>query len=162
MLPLCFINPGDVHLSAIPNYPVCSTYTKYFGGEVFNLPLLETNGFLPDFSIIPKSVLKRAKTLYLNYPNNPTGAIATKDFFKGVIDFASKNGMGGSIYKVKVNDDIKRKTLDGYQTEKSLYSLFKSAIEKAYTKDKGIKNFIIEITANQVRRLPEDVGLVPT
>lgn len=93
MLPICFINPGDVHLATIPGYPVSSTYTKYLGGEVYNLPLLESNGFLPDFSTIPADILTRAKTLYLNYPNNPTGATATKEFFASVVEFAKKNGI---------------------------------------------------------------------
>jgi LL-diaminopimelate aminotransferase len=88
MLPLCFINPGDIHITTIPGYPVTSTYTHYLGGEVFNLPLLESNGFLPDFSMIPASLLKRAKTIYLNYPNNPTGATAAEEFFQQVVEFA--------------------------------------------------------------------------
>ncbi len=93
MLPLCFINPGDVHLTTTPGYPVMATHTKYLGGEVFNLPLYEENGFLPDFKTIPQEILKRAKTLYLCYPNNPTGATATEDFFKDVVAFAIKNGI---------------------------------------------------------------------
>jgi len=93
MLPICFINPGDVLLTTVPGYPVTATYTKYLGGEVFNLPLLEANSFLPDFSIIPQPILKRAKLLYLNYPNNPTGAVATVEFFKEVVAFAKKNNV---------------------------------------------------------------------
>ncbi len=93
MLPICFINPGDVFLTTIPGYPVSATYTKYLGGEVFNLPLVESNSFLPDLENIPASILKRAKALYLNYPNNPTGATATPEFFKRVVDFAHKNGI---------------------------------------------------------------------
>jgi len=91
MLPLCFINPGDILLTTVPGYPVSATHTKYLGGEVFNLPLLESNFFLPDLSSVPQPILKRAKLLYLNYPNNPTGAVANKEFFKNVIDFAIKN-----------------------------------------------------------------------
>jgi LL-diaminopimelate aminotransferase len=91
MLPICFINPGDILLTTIPGYPVTATYTKYLGGEVFNLPLIESNSFLPDLSIIPEPVLKKAKMLYLNYPNNPTGAVASVEFFKQVIDFARRN-----------------------------------------------------------------------
>jgi LL-diaminopimelate aminotransferase len=91
MLPVCFINPGDFLLTTVPGYPVTATYTKYLGGEVFNLPLLESNSFFPDFSIVPQPVLKNAKLLYLNYPNNPTGAVATPEFFKQVVDFARKN-----------------------------------------------------------------------
>jgi LL-diaminopimelate aminotransferase len=93
MLPVCFINPGDVLLTTVPGYPVTATYTKYLGGEVFNLPLLESNSFFPDFSIVPQPVLKKAKLLYLNYPNNPTGAVATPEFFKQVVDFATKNNI---------------------------------------------------------------------
>jgi LL-diaminopimelate aminotransferase len=93
ILPICFINPGDVLLTTIPGYPVSATYTKYLGGEVFNLPLLESNGFFPDLLTIPKSILNRSKALYLNYPNNPTGATATKEFFADVVKFAEKNGI---------------------------------------------------------------------
>jgi LL-diaminopimelate aminotransferase len=91
LLPICFINPGDILLTTVPGYPVTATYTKYLGGEVFNLPLLETNSFLPDLTSVPEPILKKAKLLYLNYPNNPTGAVATKDFFVQVVDFARKN-----------------------------------------------------------------------
>jgi LL-diaminopimelate aminotransferase len=93
MLPICFINPGDIFLTTIPGYPVSSTYTKYLGGEVYNLPLLESNSFFPDLHSIPVPVLKKAKALYINYPNNPTGAAATKEFFQEVVAFASKNGL---------------------------------------------------------------------
>lgn len=93
MLPLCFINPGDILLTTVPGYPVTATYTRYLGGEVFNLPLLGSNSFLPDFKIIPPEVLKRAKMLYLNYPNNPTGAVADTAFFNRVVDFALKNNI---------------------------------------------------------------------
>ncbi|MCX6334328.1 MAG: LL-diaminopimelate aminotransferase [Bacteroidia bacterium] len=93
MLPLCFINPGDYLLTTVPGYPVTATYTKYLGGEVFNLPLLESNSFFPDFSIVPQNILKKAKLLYLNYPNNPTGAVATPEFFKQVVAFARKNNI---------------------------------------------------------------------
>ena len=93
MLPICFINPGDILLTTIPGYPVTATYTKYLGGEVFNMPLLESNSFFPDFSIIPEPILKRAKLMYLNYPNNPTGAVATGEFFGKVVDFAKKNNI---------------------------------------------------------------------
>ena len=93
MLPICFINPGDILLTTVPGYPVTATYTKYLGGEIFNLPLLESNSFLPDLNLIPRQVLKRAKLLYLNYPNNPTGAVASTEFFEQVVDFAKKNSI---------------------------------------------------------------------
>jgi len=110
MLPICFINPGDVFLTTIPGYPVSATYTKYLGGEVFNLPLFESNSFLPDLENIPSSILKRTKALYLNYPNNPTGATATPEFFKHVVDFAHKNGI------VVIHDaPYSALTYDGYK-----------------------------------------------
>lgn len=90
MLPQAFINPGDVTLMTVPGYPVIGTMTKWLGGEVHELPLMEANGFLPDLSKVPESVAKRAKLLYINYPNNPTGASATVEFFREVIEFAKK------------------------------------------------------------------------
>lgn len=91
LLPACFINPGDVALMTTPGYPVFGTHAKYYGGEVHNLPLAEANGFLPDLDAIPPAVLKRAKTLVLNYPNNPTGSSATPEFFRRVVDFAQRH-----------------------------------------------------------------------
>src|SRR5258708_19186350 len=91
MLPACFINPGDITLMTVPGYAVAGTWTRYLGGEVVKLPLLEKNGFFPDLEGLPADVKKRAKLLVINYPNSPTGAVATKDFFKRVIDFAHKH-----------------------------------------------------------------------
>jgi LL-diaminopimelate aminotransferase len=88
MLPACFINPGDVTLITVPGYPVAGTHTAYYGGEVYKLPLKEENGFYPDLASIPAEIRRRAKLLVLNYPNSPTGATATKDFYRRVIDFA--------------------------------------------------------------------------
>jgi LL-diaminopimelate aminotransferase len=93
LLPICFINPGDILLTTVPGYPVSATYTNYLGGEVYALPLLESNAFLPDLDTIPQAILDKAKVLYINYPNNPTGATATKDFFRQVADFACHNGI---------------------------------------------------------------------
>src|SRR5438128_1676836 len=91
MLPAAFINPGDVTLMTVPGYPVAGTHTKYYGGEVYNLPLREENGFYPDLASIPADIRKRAKLLVINYPNSPTGAVATRDFYRQVIDFATTN-----------------------------------------------------------------------
>lgn len=91
LLPLCFINPGDISLVTTPGYPVIGTYTGYLGGQVYKLPLEKKNSFFPDLQSIPPDVLKKAKLLYLNYPNNPTGQLATKEFFKEVVDFAHKH-----------------------------------------------------------------------
>jgi LL-diaminopimelate aminotransferase len=88
MLPAVFINPGDVTLMTAPGYPVAGTWTKYLGGEVVRLPLLKENGFFPDLDGIPADIKKRAKLMVLNYPNSPTGAVATADFYKRVIEFA--------------------------------------------------------------------------
>lgn len=93
ILPACFINPGDVALMTTPGYPVFGTHAKYYGGEVFNLPLTKANNFLPDLESVPPNVLKRAKTLVLNYPNNPTGASATREFFASAIEWANKHGI---------------------------------------------------------------------
>jgi len=93
ILPACFINPGDVALMTTPGYPVFGTHAKYYGGEVYNLPLLEKNNFLPDLSSVPADKLKRAKTLVINYPNNPTGASATPQFFAEVVAFAKKHNL---------------------------------------------------------------------
>ncbi|MBX7158042.1 MAG: LL-diaminopimelate aminotransferase [Verrucomicrobiae bacterium] len=91
ILPACFINPGDVALMTTPGYPIFGTHAKYYGGEVYNLKLTEENHFLPNLDSIPVDILKRAKTLVINYPNNPTGASATPEFFKKVIEFAQEN-----------------------------------------------------------------------
>jgi LL-diaminopimelate aminotransferase len=91
MIPAAFINPGDVTLMTVPGYPVAGTHTRYYGGEVFKLPLREENGFFPDLASIPADIRRRAKLLVINYPNSPTGAVATRDFYRRVIDFAHTN-----------------------------------------------------------------------
>lgn len=91
MLPDCFINPGDSALMTIPGYPVLATHTEWNGGKVVKLPLMQENAFLPDLDSLTEKELKGAKLLYLNYPNNPTGAAATPEFFSRVVRFARKN-----------------------------------------------------------------------
>ena len=91
MTPAVFINPGDVILMTVPGYPVMGTHSQYLGGEVINLPLTEENGFLPDLKSIETSILERTKILLLNYPNNPTGAKATREFFEEAIQLAKKH-----------------------------------------------------------------------
>ena len=93
LLPNCFINPGDVALMTTPGYPVFGTHSKYLGGTVHNLPLTKENNFLPDLESIPADVLKKAKSLVINYPNNPTGASATPEFFAQVVAFAKKHNI---------------------------------------------------------------------
>jgi LL-diaminopimelate aminotransferase len=91
MLPACFINPGDVCLMTVPGYPVAGTHTRYYGGEVHRLPLLAENNFLPDLDSIPAEILSRTKLLVINYPNSPTGRLATSDFYARVVEFAQTN-----------------------------------------------------------------------
>jgi LL-diaminopimelate aminotransferase len=91
ILPAALINPGDVALMTVPGYPVFGTHAKYYGGSVHNLPLREENHFLPDLAGIPEEIRAKAKVLVLNYPNNPTGASATPEFFAEVVAFAKKN-----------------------------------------------------------------------
>lgn len=93
ILPSCFINPGDVAIMTVPGYPVFGTHTKYLGGEVYNVQLKAENDFLPDLDSIPADILRRAKVMIVNYPNNPTGASATLQFFKKLVDFAKKNNI---------------------------------------------------------------------
>lgn len=93
LIPACFINPGDITVMTIPGYPVLGTWTKYLGGEVVNLPLYKENNFLPDFDSLTPEQRSRAKLIYLNYPNNPTGASATPDFYDRAINFALENNI---------------------------------------------------------------------
>ena len=93
LIPSAFINPGDIAIMTVPGYPVCGTWTKYLGGEVVNLPLLEENNFFPNLESLTDDQKSRSKLLYINYPNNPTGAVATEEFYKKVIDFAHKNNV---------------------------------------------------------------------
>lgn len=92
-IPLAFINPGDVVLVPSPGYPVYPIGTLFAGGESFMMPLREENNFLPDLNRIPKGILKKAKLMFINYPNNPTSAVAPRGFFEEVIKFASKNNI---------------------------------------------------------------------
>lgn len=91
--PLAFVNPGDVVLCPEPAYPVYHLGTLFAGGEPYYLPLLWENNFFPDLGSIPKEVLERAKILWLNYPNNPTGAVATREFLAEAISFAKRYGL---------------------------------------------------------------------
>ena len=92
-IPLAFVNPGDVVLCPDPAYPVYASGTIFAGGEAYYMPLLPENGFFPDFSAIPADVAKRAKLMWLNYPNNPTSAEATVEQFQAAVDFALANNI---------------------------------------------------------------------
>jgi LL-diaminopimelate aminotransferase len=90
ILPAALIDPGDVVLMTTPGYPVFGTHAAYYGGVVHALPLTAENKFLPRLDTIPREVLAKAKVLVLNYPNNPTGASATPEFFRQVVEFAKR------------------------------------------------------------------------
>jgi LL-diaminopimelate aminotransferase len=89
-IPLAFVNPGDYVLVPTPGYPVYRVSTLFAGGIPYFLPLRKENGFLPKFSEIPKEVAEKAKLLFINYPNNPTSAIAERSFFEEVVAFARR------------------------------------------------------------------------
>jgi LL-diaminopimelate aminotransferase len=89
----CFIDRGDVALVPDPGYPVYAMGTVFAGGEPYFLPLTEDNGFLPDLENVPAGVAEKAKLLWINYPNNPTGAVADLDFFEKVVSFAKRHDL---------------------------------------------------------------------
>jgi len=90
-LPLAFLNNGDYSLIPDPCYPPYKGGTIFAGGKIHLMPLQESNAFLPDLKKIPGQIRKKAKLIYINYPNNPTGATAGKDFYREVVEFAKKN-----------------------------------------------------------------------
>ena len=90
---VAFVDPGDLVLVASPCYPVYHIGTAFNGGKNFFLPLKREHHFLPDLDSIPSAVAKQAKLLWINYPNNPTAAVADVDFYRRVVDFANKNNV---------------------------------------------------------------------
>jgi len=90
-IPLCLIDPGDLALVPDPGYPVYAIGTMFAGGACHFLPLREENDFLPDFTAVPAEVADKAKLLWLNYPNNPTGAVAELGFFDEAAAFARRH-----------------------------------------------------------------------
>ncbi len=92
-LPLAFINPGDVVLVPSPGYPVYPVAALFAGGRSHAMPLLEKNGYLPDLKAIPRGVLKKAKLMFINYPNNPTAAVAGRAFYKELVEFAARHNI---------------------------------------------------------------------
>ena len=91
--PLAFIDPGDVGLYADPGYPVYPTSISFAGGAPYAAPLYKDNGFLPDLNAIPEDIRESARIFFLNYPNNPTTAVAEEGFFKDLVNFASKHNI---------------------------------------------------------------------
>jgi len=90
-IPLAFVNPEDIVLVPSPGYPVYRVSTLFAGGIPYFLPLRKENGFLPILSKIPPTVAKKAKLLFINYPNNPTSAVAERPFFEEVVAFAQRH-----------------------------------------------------------------------
>ena len=107
---LCFLDPGDIALVPDPAYPVYGVGTMFAGGESHWMPLLEENAWLPDLDAIPPEVARKAKVIWLNYPNNPTAGVATKDYYRDVVEFARR-------YDVAVLHDAAYSEVvyDGYQ-----------------------------------------------
>lgn len=89
----CYVNPGDINLVPNPCYPVYGIGTLLAGGESYDMILKEENGFLPDLESIPADIARKAKLMFLNYPNNPTGAVADRNFFQEVVTFARENDL---------------------------------------------------------------------
>jgi len=116
MIPLCFINPGDVALVTVPGYPVLATHVRYLGGVVFEVPLYEENDFLPDLSVIDEDVARRAKLFYVNYPNNPTGAGPSETFFEELIQFCER-------YNILIVHDAAYATLVYHRRPFSIFQL---------------------------------------
>jgi len=90
-IPLAFVNPNDIVLIPDPCYPVYKTATLFAGGRSYLMPLLKENHFLPDFAKIPEGTLSKAKLMFLNYPNNPTAAVADRSFFEKAVKLAHQH-----------------------------------------------------------------------
>ncbi len=107
---LAYVDTGDYTLVPDPGYPVYHNATIFAGGTPYEMPLLEENGYLPDFDKIPADIAKKSKIMFLNYPNNPTGAVADLDFYKKAVDFCKK-------YDILLCSDMaySEMTYDGYK-----------------------------------------------
>lgn len=123
---LCFIDPGDIALVPDPGYPVYSIGTMFAGGSSYYMPLIEDNDFLPDLDSIPADIAQKAKVLWINYPNNPTAAVAELEYFERVVAFANK-------YDVAICHDgpYTEVAFDGYHPV--------SFLEAAGAKDVGVE-----------------------
>lgn len=134
-IPLAFINPGDVVLIPNPGYPVYEAGTYFAGGEPYYMPLYKENGFLPDLGKIPADIAKRAKIMFINYPNNPTAAVCGVDFFEKVIAFAKEYNI--IILHDAAYADV---SFDGYRAA--------SFLEAPGAKDVGIEFYSLSKTYN--------------
>ncbi|OQA57361.1 MAG: LL-diaminopimelate aminotransferase [Candidatus Omnitrophica bacterium ADurb.Bin277] len=134
-LPLAVINPGQVCLIPDPGYPVYRSGTLFAEGIPYTMPLLEQNHYLPDFSAIPADVLKNAKLMFLNYPNNPTSQVATRAFFEEAVKFAHQ-------HKILIAHDAaySEMTYDGYKSP--------SILELPGAKEVAVELFSLSKTYN--------------
>lgn len=132
---MAYINPGDLALVPDPGYPIYFASILLAEGEIHPMPLLAKNNFLPDLDAIPEEVAKRAKLMWLNYPNNPVAALAGKDFFARVVEFARE-------YDILVCHDVAYCELafDGYKPP--------SFLEIPGAKDVGIEFYSLSKTYN--------------
>jgi len=104
------LNPGDISLVPDPAYPVYNIGSILADGKPYKMPLLAQNDFLPDLDAIPSNIAEKAKLMFLNYPNNPTSAIASLKFFEEVVDFANENDI------LVIHDNAySEMTYDGYK-----------------------------------------------
>ncbi|ABB16059.1 MULTISPECIES: LL-diaminopimelate aminotransferase [Carboxydothermus] len=131
----CYVDPGDLVLVPDPGYPVYEGGTILAGGTTYKMPLKPENGFLPDLDSIPEEVARKAKLMFINYPNNPTGAVADLGFFEKVVHFAKK-------YEILVCHDAAYSeiTFDGYRAP--------SFLEVKGAKDVGIEFHSLSKTYN--------------
>jgi LL-diaminopimelate aminotransferase len=105
-----FVNPGDYVLAPSPGYPVYRTGTLFAEGRIHEMPLVRENNFVPVLADIPKKIAKAAKLMYVNYPNNPTAAVAPAGFYKEVVDFAREHNI------IVVSDNAYSEiSFDGYR-----------------------------------------------
>ncbi|MDR2420468.1 MAG: aminotransferase class I/II-fold pyridoxal phosphate-dependent enzyme [Puniceicoccales bacterium] len=122
-LPLCFVNPGDIVGTTKPGYPILAQHVRFLGGEVFELPLLAEHHYLPDLDSIPRDVARKMKLLSLNYPNNPTGAVATFSFFEKAVEWAHRHEVtliNDAAYAALVHDGQKPLSLLSIEGAKNI------------------------------------------
>ncbi|KAB7669343.1 pyridoxal phosphate-dependent aminotransferase [Bacillus sp. B1-b2] len=134
-IPICLLNPGDTILLPDPGYPDYLSGATLVQAETIMMPLMEENNFLPDYSKIHQEELEKAKLMYLNYPNNPTGAVATNEFFKESVKLADK-------YQICVVHDFAYGAI-GFDGKKPL-----SFLQSKGAKDVGIEIYTLSKTFN--------------